>query len=254
MPKIALIGGNGKFGQKYLSTLQSQFQITPQIGTRDNWKQLIDQKPDGVIICTPPDSHIEIALFALKKGLPVMIEKPLALSLSETEQLKSYQYLPILVNHIHIFSSKYQEIKDSIALRQITHIKSIGSSNSPPRNYSRLWDYAPHDIAMILDLTQTYPKQIMCQTDDHQSFQIKMQFDSFESVSQVGYSETRIRHLDINNGRFIYDGMQNEFPLTNAIGVFLRAIKGKPDYRLGLDLSLKVMQVLEACQKYLDKK
>jgi hypothetical protein len=82
-----------------------------------------------------------------------------------------------------------------------------------------------------------------------------MEFDTFTSTSHIGYSDNRQRLLDINNGKFIYDGMAStDLPLTNALQVFIDAIHGKPDYRLGLELPMKVMRVLDECQKQLDER
>lgn len=251
MDKILLIG-NGKWAQNYISTFQSSFhKVQLTIANRRNWKGLIDQGQDGVIVCTPPQSHIEIAEYSLASNCPTLIEKPLSLSLQEAQQLQQYS-APILVNHIHLFSDRYQEIKRH--LKQITHIFSQGSSNSSPRDYSRLWDYFPHEAAMILDLAQQYPYTINCTRNKNEQYTITMQFDTFETSSIIGYSEQRQRYLDVNKGQFIYDGMIKELPLTNAIQVFINAIHGKPDYRLGLSLSLDVIKILEQCQISLDGK
>jgi predicted dehydrogenase len=42
---------------------------------------------DGVIVATAPESHCEIAAEALARGLPVLCEKPLALTLEECDRL-----------------------------------------------------------------------------------------------------------------------------------------------------------------------
>src|ERR1035437_729108 len=96
--------GNGQWAQRYISTLSRFPNVNLQIANRDNWKSLILKTlPEGVIVCTPPQSHIEIATYSLKLGIPTMIEKPLSLSLSEANALKQF-CSPILVNHIHLFS------------------------------------------------------------------------------------------------------------------------------------------------------
>src|SRR5262249_46737378 len=45
---------------------------------------LAAERPDVVHVCTPPDTHAEIAVRALSAGAVVLVEKPLALSLTET--------------------------------------------------------------------------------------------------------------------------------------------------------------------------
>jgi predicted dehydrogenase len=204
------------------------------------------------MIVTQPEHHIELAEYALKYHIPTMIEKPLALSYDECCKLLKYNTSTVLVNHIHLFSKTYQNIKHCVNICKIQNITTIASSNSQSRNYSRLFDYGSHEIAIILDLAQQYPKTIKC-TGSEPNFTITMEFDNFTSITNIGYSDNRQRLLDINNGQFIYDGMASiDLPLTNALQVFIDAIHGKPDYRLGLDLSLQVMKVLEECQTQLD--
>jgi|ERR1700722_2844347 len=250
---IVLIG-HGAWGQRYASTLLNFDNVSLTIANRDNWRKLIDQKPDGVIVCTPPSSHIEIAEYSLSRNIATMIEKPLLLSLEECIKLKQYTS-PILVNHTHLFAKDYQKVKAKTISDNIKYIETIGIGNTKERDYSELWDYGPHDIAMILDLAQQMPKSIECRELYLRCFEIVMQFDKFETWSMVGFANNKDRFLMVSDGinMFNYSGTYhtNDKPLTNALNVFIDAIRGMQDYRLGLDLSLKVMEVLEQCQKSL---
>jgi len=255
MSKVNLVlVGAGKFGQAYIKTLATFSDVSLTIANRQNWRQLIDKLPDGIIVATGPEAHVEIAIYSLQNGIPAMIEKPLALNLTEAKTLLKLNLAPILINHIHLFAKDYQTIKNRIDIKDIQTIKTMASSNSPSRSYSRLWDYGSHEISLVLDLAQQYPKIIRC-TGKEPNFTITMEFDTFTSTSHIGYSDNRQRLLDINNGKFIYDGMAStDLPLTNALQVFIDAIHGKPDYRLGLELPMKVMRVLDECQKQLDER
>jgi predicted dehydrogenase len=46
-----------------------------------------DQNLDAVVIVTPDDTHYQIAMPALKRGMHVLCEKPLAISLDQAEEL-----------------------------------------------------------------------------------------------------------------------------------------------------------------------
>lgn len=261
--KLLLVGA-GKWGQKYISTLSSKYSnIKLEIANRDNWKQLIDDKPDGVIICTPPNSHIEIAEFSLQRNIPTMIEKPLSLSLEEAHKLKKYEQVPILVNHIHLFSETYGLLKYHVG-ESIDKIVSLGFNNGPVRDYSSLWDYGPHDISMIMDLVEPisdFPDQIEAtevKTRNGSLFDIKMKFKNIETESLIGNGGAHpIRKLKVECGglQIVYDGkvpQKEQFsPLENALMAFIGAIYGARDRRLGLDFSLKVLKVLESCEKSL---
>jgi predicted dehydrogenase len=56
--------------------------------TDSDWRALIDRAGvDTVLVCTPPDSHAEIAIAALEGGQHVLVEKPLARSVAEAEPI-----------------------------------------------------------------------------------------------------------------------------------------------------------------------
>lgn len=260
--KLLLVGA-GKWGQKYISTLSKYSNIKLEIANRDNWKQLIDSKPDGVMICTPPRSHIEIAEFALQRNIPTMIEKPLSLSLEEALILNNYRHIPILVNHIHLFSETYRLLKHHVG-EHIDKIVSLGFNNGPTRDYSSLWDYGPHDVSMILDLVEPvswYPDQVKAteiKTKNGSLFDIKMKFGSIETESLIGNGGSKpIRKLKVESGglQIVYDGKVSQkdrmSPLENALLVFIGAVHGASDERLGLDFSFRVLNVLESCEKSL---
>lgn len=163
---IILIG-SGKWGKNYIKSFEKQ-KTNLIVANRENWKDLIKHS-DGVIIATPPESHIEIALHCLNEQKPVMIEKPLALSLDDCFKLKEFN-LPILVNHIHLFTAGYQNIKNKIDPLSIIQIKTIVNNNSELRNYSNLWDYGPHDLSLIFDLLNFEP--INCKIENYSDSKI----------------------------------------------------------------------------------
>jgi hypothetical protein len=255
-----LLVGNGKWAQNYISTLTDFSDIQLKIANRDNWKQLVDEKPDGVIVCTPPSSHIEIAEHSLQRNIPAMIEKPLSLSYQEASALKQYR-APVLVNHIHLFSTAYQHLKRVITPQHINSIVSLGFNKGPVREYSGLWDYGCHDLSMILDLMNGYPSTISAsevKTKHGSLFNIKLKFGQVETESLVGNGgEKRVRKLKVgcDGLKLVYDDKlrpsTHELPLANALKVFLAAIGGENDPRLGMGLALDVLKILEECQNQL---
>lgn len=255
--KLLLIG-NGKWGQKYVSTISNIPNISLDIANRFNWKDKISEHPDGVLICTPPQSHIEIADYSMSRQIPTMIEKPLSLSLEDAEQLKKYD-VPILINHIHLFSDTYQNIKKIVKNKEITLIWSLGLGDNPPRNYSALWDYGPHDFSLILDLLQEIPQNISISKHNWlDQFSVKLTFNKCISESTFGcqpLAKTRLLQVEFDGMYVGYEDTRrppdHSPPLLNAIQVFIKSITGKSDDRLGLDLSLKVIKLLEQCNKML---
>jgi len=62
--------------------------LGPNTAVLPDWRELLKRSDlDGVIVATAPESHCEIAASALDCGLPVLCEKPLALTLDECDRL-----------------------------------------------------------------------------------------------------------------------------------------------------------------------
>src|SRR3954447_9229735 len=56
--------------------------------TETDWRKLIERKDiDAIDICTPNDSHAEIAIAAARAGKMVLCEKPLAMNLVEGHKM-----------------------------------------------------------------------------------------------------------------------------------------------------------------------
>lgn len=255
MKNIVLVGA-GKWGVNYLKTLAT-FDVSVKVASRNNWMALINEKPDGVIIATPPDSHIEIAIYALNRNIPIIIEKPLALSLGEAELLKGYK-APILVNHSQLFAEGYEELCRIVNIKKTVLITTSNYGDGPIRDYSSLWDYGPHSLAMILYLSKAFPKTIkasrMMDSPDKSTFHIIMDFETFKSVSTIGngmLSKNSGINILTNGLEIKYDDIckpkHHKLPLQNALELFVA--EKFDDDRFGLDLSFKVLKLLEHCDE-----
>ncbi len=72
---------------------------------------------DGAIIASPNAVHTEQALFCIERGIPVFVEKPLAVTLQEGAMIcaaaKKYK-VPVLVGHHRTYSSYLSSAKEFI--------------------------------------------------------------------------------------------------------------------------------------------
>ena len=266
--KLLLIG-NGRWGKNYVLTIARDFpKISLIIATRENWRSLISDRPDGVIIATHPDSHIEIAEYALERNIPVMVEKPLALSWNEIKVLDKYS-TPILVNYQHLFSPTFSKLKEIVShWAQIDRIITRGYGDGPFREYSSLFDYGSHDLSMCFALiTGRVEIDSITQTPSWYSsgdiFDLHLNIGGVRIFSQIGNgAQNKSRYFEIFGGKdvVVYDDMSenkllhNEqkveitdktLPLTASIGTFLQLIGGKKDWRSGLELSNAIVSTLE---------
>lgn len=119
--RFALVGG-----------VDSHFQKAGQFGERygcqafDNINAaLVALKPSLVSICTPDDTHYEIARTILSADdLPkvIFLEKPACKTKAEYDELISLaaaRNVLVVVNHTRRFSAKYRLLKDLIASKEL---------------------------------------------------------------------------------------------------------------------------------------
>lgn len=122
---------------------------------------------DAFVIATPAVTHYEIVKQALLLGKDVFVEKPLALRITEAEDLERLAATNnriLMVDHIlryHPAVLKLKEFIDSGKLGKLRYIYSnrlnIGRLR---REENILWSFAPHDISVILYLTDEEPSAV----------------------------------------------------------------------------------------------
>lgn len=274
-PPILAVIGQGTWGKKIISTLDF-LGIPYVIGSRKDWKTIITPEYcEGVIVVTPASTHQEISEQVLKNGLPLFVEKPLSLDSNSILPLYPYQDQTILCNHIHLFSSHFQEIHRRTRNKDILEINSVGCNFGPKRSdCSSLWDYGCHDISMSLYLTGETPTVEKIEkiiTTAGEIYNITLKYNFFRHNMVIGNGatkKTRIFQLQTADGfEFVYNTQADaeltinhkpiweidpEPPLNTAIKTFVNAIQtGQTDDRFGLHFPAKVVKILEECQKKL---
>jgi len=86
------------------------------------WKDLLHEKMDGIIISTPNFTHAEIAITAIRQGLHVLSEKPVATTRADCLKMveaaeKSDKIL--MIGHELRYSRYFSRIKEIVASGQI---------------------------------------------------------------------------------------------------------------------------------------
>jgi predicted dehydrogenase len=95
-----------------------------ETAAHDDHRQLLDGGLDAVILCTPPSSHTEIAGFFLDEGVHVLCEKPLAVTLSEAEQLVAKAERS---DRLLMMASKFRYVDDIVKAKGIIDSGILGA-------------------------------------------------------------------------------------------------------------------------------
>lgn len=140
--------------------------------TWDLNKILNDPEIQGVIIATPPDTHYNLALSVIQAGKHVLCEKPFVLENNQAEELfklAETNKVSLVVNFIHLWNKFYQDIYRDKNISPDNIEKIIFEVEAPNQNrehHSVLYDWASHDLAMLLHLYQgSFPTDIRAEYD-----------------------------------------------------------------------------------------
>jgi predicted dehydrogenase len=133
-----------------------------------DWLRLIESpEVEAVVVATPAETHFDLTRAALRAGKHVLVEKPLALSVSDAEELSrladSEQRI-LMVGHTFLFSPAVQRLRTYLAdgeLGRLYHIdcERVGLGRIR-RDVNALWNFGPHDISILLYLLGRSPVDV----------------------------------------------------------------------------------------------
>ncbi len=105
--------------------------------------------PDGVILATPNRFHLEDTLYCISKGIPVLVEKPLAVTAEEGLKIvmaSEEKGIPVLVGHHRRHNPIVQKAKAEIEAGRIGKVVSVQAT---------CWFYKPDDYFNVTWRRQT---------------------------------------------------------------------------------------------------
>lgn len=117
---------------------------------------LDDPEVQAVTVATPAGSHFELARRALQAGKHVFVEKPLAKSVREVDELGALATANrrvLMAGHTFLYNAAVRYIKKLIDSGQLGEIRYIYSQRLNlgriRSDIDALWNFAPHDVAII---------------------------------------------------------------------------------------------------------
>jgi predicted dehydrogenase len=143
-------------------------EIAPQAEVVSSLDQVLDTQVDGVIIATPAETHYTLARQVLAAGKHVLVEKPLALTYEQGQelvQLAEAHGRILMVGHVLEYHPALVRLLELIREGELGKIQYIYSNRLSlgkiRREENILWSFAPHDIAIILRLMGSLPFQVV---------------------------------------------------------------------------------------------
>jgi len=218
--------------------------LYPDAACYVSFNQMLEEANlDAVVVATPVHQHFPLAKAALLAGKHLLIEKPMASSAAECEELISLaedRGLTLMVGHIFVYSSAVQLIRRIIDSGDLGEIRYINSQRLNlglfQNDINVVWDLAPHDLSMILFLLGSSPSAVNCQghanitpgIEDVANVSLTFECGRFATVQSSWLEPRKVRQMTIVGTRqmIVYDDIE---PLEK-IRIYDTRIERPPHY------------------------
>jgi predicted dehydrogenase len=194
-------------------------------GMTDYQRFFNDLAVDALIIATPVNYHYSLARASLLAGKHTFIEKPMAASSAECEELidiAETKGVVLMIDHTFIYSSPVRKIVEIVEAGDIGDIRYINSRRLNlglfQKDINVTWDLAPHDISIILHILGEFPVAVNCQGNAHVTPHIEdvtnmslyFRHKRFATIQSSWLEPRKVREMTIVGSRrmIVYDDLQ----------------------------------------------
>lgn len=149
--------------------------LYPEVIAHRDFEEFIGQSElSAVVVATSVKHHFPMAKAALTAGKHVLVEKPLAASVAQCEELIAIAKkngLILMVGHTFLYSPAIRKIKEIVDNNDIGDIRYISARRLNlglfQKDINVTWDLAPHDISIILHIMGEAPHSLNCRGTAH---------------------------------------------------------------------------------------
>ena len=155
--------------------LKHLHQLYPEVELSSDYDAVLaDPEINAVAIATAVRFHFPMAKASLLAGKHTFIEKPMAASVAECEELieiAQKQGLILMIGHTFLYSPAVRKIKEIVKSGDIGDIRYISARRLNlglfQKDINVAWDLAPHDISIILYIMDETPISVNCSGSAH---------------------------------------------------------------------------------------
>jgi predicted dehydrogenase len=149
--QVKIVADVSKERREYVKRMYFSVDVTDDVE-----RVFCDKLIHAVIIATPVITHYDLAVRALNSGKHILVEKPIATTVKEVEQIGSISSkgdLVAMVGHTFLYNSAVRYVKNMIDSGDLGDIRYIYSQRLNlgriRTDVDALWNLAPHDISII---------------------------------------------------------------------------------------------------------
>jgi len=206
-------------------------------------KFLKEAKLDAVAVATSVGRHFSMCKASLEAGLHTMVEKPMATSSAECEELDRIareKGLTLMVGHTFLYSPIVRRIKRIVDDGDIGEIRYISARRLNlglfQKDINVAWDLAPHDLSIILNIMGEMPVSVGCRgaanvtpnIQDVTSIWLEFSRNRSAMVHSSWLDPRKTREMTIVGSKrmIVYDDVANQ----DKIRVFDARVEMPPHY------------------------
>lgn len=224
--------------------LEKMIPLHPGVARFSNFNLMLERADvDAIAVATPVPSHFRLAKAALLAGKHVLVEKPLAASVAECEQLielAASRELTLMVGHTFLYSEPIQMIKQIIDSGDLGEIRYVNSQRLNlglfQKDINVVWDLAPHDISIILHLLGRMPDFVNCQGNAHitpgiedvSNLSLSFQSGQFATIQSSWLEPRKVRQMTIVGTKKMI--VYNDIEPMEKIRIYDTRIERPPHY------------------------
>lgn len=155
---------------------------------------------DAVVIATPVVSHFDLAMKALQAGKHVLVEKPMASSAEQAQQLideAAKRHLVLMVDHTFVYTGAVRKIAELVHSGEIGDVLYYDSTRVNlglfQHDVNVIWDLAVHDLSIIEYVVNKEPRAVSATGISH----VNGQPENIAYLT-IYYDDNVIAHVNVN--------------------------------------------------------
>lgn len=204
-----------------------------------------DPALDAIVLATPAGDHHAQARRALMAGKHVLVEKPLALTVEDCDELIALadsRGLVLMTGHTFLYSAPVQHIQGLIERGELGRLLYCSSQRlnlgAIRSDTSAMWDLAPHDVSVLLTMLGGLPSFVSAQQfslieEAHEDIAMLTMAFASGPVGHVQVSRLdprKVRTLTIvgSEKMVVYDDTDGEMPVR----IYDKGVAQAPDVDL----------------------
>ena len=272
--RLGLVG-RGRWGRNIERTLRSFSDVKLGVIARG---EPPPRELDGVLIATPSASHAEMALPYIARGIATFIEKPMATSVEDAEQLREAARrsgAPVFVGHIQLFNPAFEALLGVVpSLGGIHYLLCEGMNDRPRTDSSVLWDWLPHHLTMARAILRKDPDRVaawpLANAPVTGAAACRFLFDGIPLVSllswhspekrqcamiaatkgAVRFDDAEERKVAVHgaDGQITYPQYDGELPLTRELKSFVQMVRERSREPSHIELGIAIVRMIAAAE------